>query len=91
MDYNKHLFDLKQKQKDAKKKQQELRDFKALAFGDIAAFIDLSNEKYEVQIGGSKGGGTVLTPYGKSLIASFETINRSCWEYLDEQLKKQNL
>lgn len=40
---------------DAKKKQQELRDFKALAFGDIAAFIDLSHEKYEVQIGGNKG------------------------------------
>lgn len=40
---------------DAKKKQQELRDFKALAFGDITAFIDLSHEKYEVHLGGSKG------------------------------------
>ncbi|MGL2995079.1 winged helix-turn-helix domain-containing protein [Flavobacterium sp. TSSA_36] len=43
------------------------------------------------QVGGKLGGGTVLTPYGKSLIASFESINRSCWTFLDEQLKKQNL
>lgn len=43
------------------------------------------------QIGGSKGGGTVLTPYGKSVIASFESINRACWDFLDEQIKKHNL
>jgi molybdate transport system regulatory protein len=43
------------------------------------------------QIGGSNGGGTVLTPYGKSLITSFEIINRACWDFLDEQLKKHNL
>lgn len=40
---------------DAKKKNQQMCDFKALVFGDIDAFIDLSHEKYEVQIGGSKG------------------------------------
>jgi len=40
------------------------------------------------QVGGKSGGGSVLTPYGKSLIASFEAINRSCWTFLDEQLKQ---
>lgn len=49
------------------------------------------NPLIATQIGGSKGGGTVLTPYGKSLIASFENINRACWDFLDEQLKKHNL
>nr|WP_315159894.1 winged helix-turn-helix domain-containing protein [uncultured Flavobacterium sp.] len=43
------------------------------------------------QIGGNKGGGTVLTPYAKSLIASFESINLACWDFLDEQIKKHNL
>jgi molybdate transport system regulatory protein len=39
-------------------------------------------------VGGTKGGGTQLTTYGKSLIASFETINKECWEFLDNQLQK---
>lgn len=43
------------------------------------------------QIGGNKGGGTILTPYGKSLIESFEAINSSCWEFLDAELKKHAL
>ena len=38
--------------------------------------------------GGKDGGGTVVTPYGKALIAAFETINKSCWEFLDKQLAK---
>ncbi|MCH9659454.1 MAG: winged helix-turn-helix domain-containing protein [Bacteroidetes bacterium] len=38
-------------------------------------------------IGGEKGGGTVITPYGKKLIEAFETINKNCWAFLDEQLK----
>lgn len=45
----------------------------------------------ETKIGGAKGGGTSLTPYGKSLIIIFETINKDCWEFLDEQLKKHHL
>lgn len=36
-------------------------------------------------IGGEKGGGTVITPYGKKLIKAFETINKNCWEFLDQQ------
>lgn len=58
--------------------------------------VDASNKAskeplVETQIGGNKGGGTVLTPYGKSLIASFEAINSSCWEFLDAELKKYAL
>ena len=58
--------------------------------------VDASNKAaksplIETQVGGNKGGGTVLTPYGKSLINSFEAINAACWEFLDEQLKKHSL
>lgn len=45
----------------------------------------------ETKIGGAKGGGTSLTPYGKSLVTIFETINKDCWKFLDDQLKKHNL
>lgn len=38
-------------------------------------------------VGGQQGGGTVLTPYGKKLIEAFETINKNCWAFLDQQLK----
>ena len=58
--------------------------------------VDASNKAskmplIETQIGGNKGGGTVLTPYGKLLIDSFEKINRECWDFLDIQLKKHSL
>lgn len=36
-------------------------------------------------IGGKNGGGAQLTPYGKNLIISFDTINKNCWNYLDTQ------
>lgn len=39
-------------------------------------------------IGGKNGGGAQLTPYGKTLITAFETINSECWSYLDKQLYK---
>jgi len=38
-------------------------------------------------IGGQKGGGTIITPYGKRLIEAFDTINKNCWIFLDQQLK----
>ncbi len=41
-------------------------------------------------VGGQKGGGTVITPYGKRLIEAFETINKNCWIFLDQQLKELN-
>lgn len=58
--------------------------------------VDASNKAsdkplIETQVGGNKGGGTVLTPYGKQLIASFEAINVACWEFLDIELKKHKL
>lgn len=49
----------------AKNKQKELIEFKDLAFGDIAAFVDLSLEKYDVQIGGDKGNITLFSFDGK--------------------------
>ncbi|HPF11460.1 MAG TPA: winged helix-turn-helix domain-containing protein [Flavobacteriaceae bacterium] len=39
-------------------------------------------------IGGKEGGGTQLTPYGKSLVHLFDEINQGCWDYLDTQLDK---
>lgn len=35
-----------------------------------------------------RGGGTQLTPYGKSLVHLFDEINQGCWDYLDTQLDK---
>tara|TARA_R110002049_G_scaffold309212_2_gene518718 strand:+ start:2202 stop:2540 length:339 start_codon:yes stop_codon:yes gene_type:complete len=39
-------------------------------------------------IGGKGGGGAELTDYGKSLVTTFDDINKNCWEFLDEQLEK---
>ncbi len=41
-------------------------------------------------IGGKGGGGAILTPYGKDLIAAFEKINKDCWKFLDKQEEKIN-
>lgn len=38
----------------ARKQQEELRKFKNQTFADIAAFVQLSAEQYEVVIGGKK-------------------------------------
>ena len=35
--------------------------------------------------GGKSGGGTVLTAYGKSMIAEFEKLNTACETFLDEK------
>ncbi|WP_336939199.1 DUF3164 family protein [Acinetobacter modestus] len=45
--------------KSAKAEQERLRDFKGLAFGDIGAFVELSAEQYDVQLGGTKGNVTL--------------------------------
>ncbi|NRS88807.1 molybdate transport system regulatory protein [Flavobacterium sp. 7E] len=67
-----------------------------LSYQKAWKLVDVSNKAassplIETQVGGSKGGGTILTPYGESLITSFESINAACWEFLDEQLKKHSL
>ncbi|MDY8138155.1 winged helix-turn-helix domain-containing protein [Aquimarina sp. 2201CG5-10] len=41
--------------------------------------------------GGSGGGGTTITPYGKNMILKFEEINKNCWDFLDQQLKDYQL
>ena len=38
--------------------------------------------------GGSGGGGSTVTEYGKKLIDAFETINNNCWKFLDKQVDK---
>ena len=45
----------------------------------------------ETKTGGSKGGGTIVTPYGKFLINAFDEINKETWGFLDNQLKKYSL
>ncbi|OEC61318.1 DUF3164 family protein [Pseudomonas sp. ENNP23] len=40
---------------------QELAQFKAAAFGDVDAFVDLSAEQYDVHLGGKKGNVTLVT------------------------------
>jgi molybdate transport system regulatory protein len=64
-----------------------------LSYQKAWRLIDDSNRASEqplilTHVGGTKGGGTQLTSYGKSLIASFEIINKECWEFLDHQLQK---
>ncbi|MGE8683915.1 MAG: DUF3164 family protein, partial [Acinetobacter sp.] len=49
----------------AKQVQQAMRHFKTAAFGDIAAFVQLSAEQYDVKIGGNKGNVTLYSFDGK--------------------------
>ena len=60
------------------------------------SLIDAVNRRAEKpvttsSIGGKGGGGATLTPYGKSSVDAFETINKNCWEFLDEQISKINI
>lgn len=52
--------------------------------------VNKSAEKPVVitSVGGKNGGGAQLTPYGQSLITAFDTINKNCWQFLDDQLKQ---
>ncbi|PNM03701.1 DUF3164 domain-containing protein [Pasteurella multocida] len=49
----------------ALEKQKEIRAFKKQVFDDIDAFIQLSAEKYDVQLGGRKGNVTLLSYDGE--------------------------
>jgi len=60
------------------------------------SLIDAVNRRAEKpvttsNIGGKGGGGATLTPYGKSLVDTFDTINKNCWSYLDKQMDKVDL
>jgi molybdate transport system regulatory protein len=55
------------------------------------SLIDAVNSRAQkpvvtTSIGGKGGGGALLTPYGKSLVTAFETINQNCWKFLDGQI-----
>ena len=50
---------------EAKRLQAAMADFKARAFGDIAAFIEASNEQYGVKVGGAKGNISLITFNGQ--------------------------
>ncbi len=57
------------------------------------SLIDAVNKRAEQpvttsNIGGKGGGGATLTPYGKSLVNTFDTLNKNCWTFLDEQIAK---
>ncbi|WP_223034218.1 winged helix-turn-helix domain-containing protein [Hanstruepera marina] len=60
------------------------------------SLIDAVNKRAEMpvttsSIGGKGGGGAELTEYGKSLVETFETINKNCWAFLDNQIKQSKL
>ncbi|MBK0062411.1 MULTISPECIES: DUF3164 family protein [unclassified Acinetobacter] len=67
----------------AKEKKSFLREFKELAFADIAAFVELSAEQYEVTLGGAKGNLTLYSFDGRYKIV------RQCQDYIrfDERLQ----
>lgn len=49
----------------AKQVNRQIAEFKAAAFGDIAAFVQLSAEQYRAQIGGRKGNVQLLSFDGR--------------------------
>lgn len=74
-------------------KQKEVRAFKTQVFDDIGAFIQLSAEKYDVQLGGRKGNVTLVSYDGeyKMMIAvqdrlTFDERIQAAKELIDECL-----
>lgn len=67
----------------AKALQQQLADFKLGTLGDIGAFVELSAEKYQTQLGGKKGNLTLTSYDGRY------KIQRAISEHLvfDERLQ----
>ena len=45
------------------------------------------NPIVEKSTGGSGGGGTIITPYGKKKISQFETLKQNCWDFMKTQNK----
>lgn len=42
------------------------------------------------KIGGKNGGGTVVSAYGKNMIAHYDRLQQNCKEFLSEEIKKIN-
>lgn len=51
--------------KQAKALQNAMHNFKSVAFGDIAALVQLSAEQYDVKLGGNKGNVTLFSFDGR--------------------------
>ena len=57
--------------------------------------IDSMNQNSEEPVvtkitGGSNGGGTFVTDYGKQMIKIFDDVNQRCKDFLDSELKSFN-
>lgn len=79
----------------AKRTSQMISEFKAGAFADIAAFVQLSGEEYGVRLGGTKGNVTLLSFDGrfKILRAIAESITfderlQAAKELIDQCLRE---
>ena len=69
------------------KAAKELR----MSYKKALKLVDAINESAAEAVviaatGGAGGGGSIVTPYGKKMIETFDKINVNCWKYLDEQL-----
>lgn len=40
--------------------------------------------------GGTNGGGTQITPYGKKKIIQFEEMKQRCWEFMNKEIEAFN-
>ncbi|MDN7916167.1 DUF3164 family protein [Burkholderia cepacia] len=80
---------------DAKRLQSSMADFKARAFGDIAAFVEASHEQYGVKVGGAKGNISLITFDGRYKIVrqiaehlQFDERLQAAKELIDECLRE---
>ncbi|MEN8518122.1 DUF3164 family protein [Burkholderia sp. RS02] len=80
---------------EAKCLRSALSDFKARAFGDIAAFIEASHEQYGVKVGGAKGNISLVTFNGRYKIVrqiaehlQFDEGLQAAKELIDECLRE---
>lgn len=80
---------------DAKRLQSSMVDFKARAFGDIAAFVEASHEQYGVKVGGAKGNISLITFDGRYKIVrqiaehlQFDERLQAAKELIDECLRE---
>ena len=79
----------------AKHLQSSMVDFKARAFGDIAAFVEASHEQYGVKVGGAKGNISLITFDGRYKIVrqiaehlQFDERLQAAKELIDECLRE---